>query len=47
MSDCKYYDSELDICKYYSDWNDAMPMLQPCIKSPCMRYTVEEGDKKQ
>ena len=33
-NDCKYYDSELDCCKYFSDWTDAMPILQPCIDSP-------------
>ena len=30
--DCKYYDAELDCCKYFSDWTQPMPVLQPCIE---------------
>lgn len=37
--DCKYYDKELDCCKWFSDWKQPMPVLQPCIESPCEHYT--------
>ena len=36
---CKYYDAELDCCKYFSDWTQPMPVLQPCIEGPCERDT--------
>lgn len=37
--DCKHYDAELDCCKCFSDWTQPMPVLQPCICSPCEHYT--------
>ena len=40
--DCKYYDKELDCCKWFSDWKQPMPVLQPCIESPCEHYTRTE-----
>lgn len=40
--DCKYYDAELDCCKYLSDWSDAMPVLQSCVESPCEKYRPRE-----
>jgi hypothetical protein len=45
MKDCKNYDAELDCCKCFSDWSDPMPILQPCIKSPCELYEAVT-DKK-
>ena len=43
---CEYYDEELDCCKYFSDWSDAMPVLQPCTESPCEKYRpIEVGEK--
>ncbi len=38
MTDCNYYDAELDCCKRFSDWSSPMPILQPCIESPCEHY---------
>ena len=43
---CKYYDEELDCCKYFSDWSDAMPVLQPCVESPCEKYRPREVGEK-
>lgn len=36
--DCKHYDDELGCCKKLSDWSDPMPVLQPCVESPCKYY---------
>lgn len=36
--DCKYYDAELDCCKYFSDLAHPMPVLQHCAESPCEHY---------
>ena len=47
--DCKHYDAELDCCKYFSDWTQPMPVLQPCIYSLCEHYTStpkERGGEK-
>lgn len=38
-NECKYYDKELYCCKLFSDWTQPMPVLQPCIESPCGHYT--------
>ena len=43
---CKYYDEKLDCCKYFSDWSDAMPVLQPCVESPCEKYRPREVGEK-
>ena len=43
---CEYYDEELDCCKYFSDWSDAMPILQPCVESPCEKYRPREVGEK-
>ena len=43
---CEYYDAELDCCKYFSDWSDAMPVLQPCVESPCEKYSPKEIGEK-
>lgn len=48
--DCKYYDKELDCCKRFSDWTQHMPVLQPCVESPCGHYKrtpKERGADKQ
>lgn len=45
MANCKYYDTELDCCTRLSDWTEPMPILQPCIESPCTQYApIKEGD---
>ena len=43
---CEYYDAELDCCKYFSDWSYAMPVLQPCVESPCEKYRPREVREK-
>ena len=40
-NDCKHYDGELNCCKIFSSWTDAMPILQPCIDGPCEDYSIE------
>ena len=46
-NNCKHYDAELDCCKYFSDWTEAMPVLQPCTESHCDKYyPAEKGNKK-
>lgn len=49
--DCLHYDDEFGCCKKLSDWSDPMPVLQPCVESPCEYYEKEcefckEGDEK-
>lgn len=39
--DCKHYDDEFGCCKILSDWSDPMPVLQPCVESPCKYYEKE------
>lgn len=39
---CKHYDKELDCCKWLSDWSEPMPIIQPCLDSPCIHYTPTE-----
>ena len=41
MNKCKHYDKELDCCAILSDWRDPMPILQPCVESPCNKYEVK------
>ena len=41
--DCCHYDAEFDCCKWFSDWSDPMPVLQPCIESPCKYYERRGG----
>lgn len=36
--DCKNYDDKFGCCKILSDWSDPMPVLQPCVESPCKYY---------
>ena len=43
-NDCKHYDKELDCCKWLSDWGQAMPVLQPCVESPCGHYKSRTGE---
>lgn len=38
QNDCIYFDHELGCCKILSDWGQPMPVLQPCIESPCEYY---------
>ena len=35
---CANYDKEFECCRIYSDWSEAMPVLQPCIESPCKYF---------
>lgn len=42
---CEYYDAELDCCKYFSDWSDAMPVLQPCVESHYENTDQEKLEK--
>lgn len=45
-NDCKHYDEELDCCKCFSDWEEPMPVLHPCIECPCgMYHRAEKGGK--
>lgn len=44
-NDCKHYDKELDCCKWLSDWGQAMPVLQPCVESPCRHYQSDKSIK--
>ena len=49
--DCLHYDEELDCCMVLSDWSQPMPVLQPCIESPCEHYIkgcyfCKAGDEK-
>ena len=37
-SKCKNYIKELDCCMVLSDFGQPMPVLQPCIESPCKHY---------
>lgn len=39
MSKCKYYDKEFCVCKLFSDWSEAMPVLHPCSEDGCKYYT--------
>lgn len=44
--DCIYYDKELGGCKVFSDWSDPMPVIQPCVESPCEYYkTTKEYNR--
>ena len=38
MGKCTYYDEALGVCKLHSDWSEAMPVLQPCVKGACNDY---------
>ena len=38
MIDCIHYDEEFDCCTWFSSWGQDMPILQPCIESPCSHY---------
>ena len=40
--DCIYYDRVLECCRVFSDWSQHMPVLQPCIESPCMYYKTKQ-----
>ena len=44
-NDCKHYDKELDCCKWLSDWGQAMPVLHPCVESPCSHYQSDKSIK--
>lgn len=35
---CTNYDKEIECCRILSDWSEAMPVLQPCIESPCKYF---------
>lgn len=43
--DCKYYDKDYPlkgICKLRSNWNDSMPIIKYCPKSPCEDYKEDK-----
>ena len=52
--DCLHYDDEFGCCRWFSDWSQDMPILQPCLESPCEHYRkkkrecefCKEGDEK-
>lgn len=44
MKDCIYYDEEFDCCKWFSSWEQDMPILQPCIESPCKHYKKKKKE---
>ena len=46
MNKCKHFDPELNICKLHSDWSSPMPVLNPCIESPCENYSPKEMPKE-
>jgi hypothetical protein len=35
---CANYDKEFECCRILSDWSEAMPVLQPCVESPCKYF---------
>lgn len=35
---CKKYSKDLGCCMMLSDFSQPMPVLQPCIESPCKHY---------
>ena len=39
--DGKHYDGELGCCKLLSNWTEAMPILMPCVDTPCEHYITE------
>ena len=39
MNNCQHYDNEFNCCKVLSDWSNPMPVLQPCVESPCEKYS--------
>lgn len=47
MSDCRHYDKEFDCCKILSDWSDPMPVLQPCVKGACDKYSPQRSESCQ
>ena len=47
MKNCKYYDKELEICKILSDFSYPMPVLQPCVESPCKYYKADKKFKEE
>ena len=38
MTDCKFYDDELDCCKLFSDWTEPMPVIQHCVEGACSEF---------
>lgn len=40
-NDCKHYEGELGCCKLLSDLTEAMPILMPCVDTPCEHYITE------
>ena len=45
--DCIHYDAELDCCKVLSDWIDPMPVLVPCVESPCKFYEFGNSEIRE
>lgn len=44
--DCKHYDEELECCRKLSDWSQPMPVLQPCVESPCEYFESMSVNKQ-
>ena len=45
-SKCKNYSKELECCMVLSDFGQLMPVLQPCIESPCKHYKPQTNFNK-
>ena len=39
--DCERYNGELGCYKLLSDWIEAMPILIPCVDTPCGHCIIE------
>ena len=44
--DCLHYDEEFKCCRWFSDWGEDMPVLQPCLESPCEHYRKKKKECK-
>ena len=47
MNKCQHFDPELNICKLHSDWSSPMPVLTPCVESPCEDYSPKPKMAKE
>lgn len=43
---CMRYNKDLDCCRVLSDFSQPMPVLQPCIESPCKHYKPQTNFDK-
>ena len=42
---CVHYGEEFDCCKLLSDFGQPMPVIQPCVESPCPHYKRKEQNR--